>query len=105
MYLTIKDAADALRAGETTSVDLTAEALAQWTFPESMVDALREVPMGDNGALLRTAYELTARALYTRHRRTPLERLSMGRVSDAQAAAKLAAIRDDVETLRSAMGL
>jgi hypothetical protein len=87
------------------STQLTAEALQQWSFPTEMVDALREVRSGEQGALLRTAYELTARGLYTRHRRTPLERLSRGRVTDAQASVKLAAIKDDVETLRSAMGL
>ena len=87
------------------STQLTAEALQQWSFPTEMVDALREVRSGDQGALLRTAYELTARSLDARHRRTPLERLSQGKVTDAQASGKLAAIKDDVETLRSAMGL
>lgn len=85
--------------------ELTAEALQQWRFPLSMVDALRAVPHGAEGALLRTAYELTGRITDREHKPTPLDRLSGRRVSEAQTPARVATIRADVADLRSALGL
>ncbi|WP_182378054.1 HDOD domain-containing protein [Nocardioides sp. WS12] len=96
--------AEVRRYGISTP-QLTAEALQQWHFPVAMVAALREVQAGPEGALLRTAYEITARLLQPGHRRTSLARLSNGRVPESQAAPRLAAIRDDVTALRSALGL
>jgi HD-like signal output (HDOD) protein len=84
---------------------LTAEALQHWRFSAGMVTALRETPTGPGGALIRTAYELTARLTDTSHRRKPLERLSRHRMTEPQAAARLAGIRSDVASLRSALGL
>lgn len=84
---------------------LTAEALELWRFPSGMVDALREVPHGPAGALLRTAYELTGRIVEPRHKMTPLDRLSGRRVSESQTRARMAAITADVQALRSALGL
>lgn len=84
---------------------LTAEALRHWRFSPAMVTALREVPDGPEGALVRTAYELTARLVEPAHRRTPLGELSRHRVTETQAAARLAGIRADVAALRTAMGL
>lgn len=97
-------AAEAHRYG-ITSTQLTAEALQQWRFPSGMVDALRAVQAGEEGALLRTAYELTARLIHPRHPKVPLERLSGHRLTESQAAVRLAAIRADVEALRHALDL
>jgi HD-like signal output (HDOD) protein len=87
------------------SPQLTAEALAQWHFPAGMVDALRAVASGADGALLRTAYEMTARLLHPQHRKVALDRVSDGRMSEAQAPARLMAIRSDVLQLQAALGL
>jgi len=84
---------------------LTAEALQQWRFPTDMVDALRAVQSGKEGALVRTAYELTARLVRPGHKWASLERLSDYRITETQAPARLAAIRADVEELRKALGL
>jgi len=97
-------AAESIRYG-ICAPQLTAEALQQWRFPADMVDALRAVQSGSQGALLRTAYELTARLVHPGYRRTPLERLSNNRITEALASARLAAIRADVEKLRTALGL
>lgn len=85
--------------------ELTADALQQWSFPIGMVDALRAVPHGTEGAMLRTAYELTGRITRREHKPTPLDRLSERRVSETQTRARIAAIRADVTDLRSALGL
>ncbi|TQK69614.1 MULTISPECIES: HDOD domain-containing protein [unclassified Nocardioides] len=87
------------------SPQLTAEALTQWHFPAGMVDALRAVHSGADGALLRTSYEMTARLLYPHHRRVALDRVSDGVMSEAQAPARLMAIRSDVLQLQAALGL
>lgn len=84
---------------------LTAEALSQWHFPAGMVDALRAVQSGVDGALLRTAYEMTARLLHPRHRKVALDRVSDGRMTETQAPARLMAIRSDVLQLQAALGL
>ncbi|KAA1420982.1 HDOD domain-containing protein [Nocardioides humilatus] len=84
---------------------LTAEALQQWRFPADMVEALRAVQSGTEGALVRTAYELTARLVHPGHRYISLERLSGNRIAESQAVAKMAAIRADVQELRNALGL
>lgn len=100
----VRFAAESFRYG-ICAPQLTAEALHQWRFPADMVDTLRAVQSGNQGALLRTAYELTARLLQPGHRRTPLERLSNGRITEALAPARLAAVRADVAQLRTALGL
>lgn len=97
-------AAEARRYGICTP-QLTADALEQWHFPTAMVDALRAVQAGREGALVRTAYELTGRLVQVGHRKTPLERVSDGTVREIQAAFQLAAVRADVKELRSAFGL
>ncbi|HWI42426.1 MAG TPA: HDOD domain-containing protein [Nocardioides sp.] len=87
------------------SPQLTAEALQQWHFPAVMVEALRAVPLGPEGALLRTAYELTGRMVYPAHKKTPLDRLSDRRVTESLTPTRMAAIRSDVSTLRAAFDL
>ncbi|WP_239545950.1 HDOD domain-containing protein [Nocardioides nitrophenolicus] len=87
------------------SPQLTGEALARWHFPAAMVDALRAVHAGSEGALLRTAYEMTARLLHPQHRKVTLDRVSDGRMTEAQAPARLMAIRSDVLQLQAALGL
>ncbi|HWJ10748.1 MAG TPA: HDOD domain-containing protein [Nocardioides sp.] len=84
---------------------LTAAALEHWQFSDTMVTALREVPSGHEGALVRTCYELAGRLVDPRHRRTPLERLSRRRVTESQAALQIDRIRTDVADLRSALGM
>lgn len=96
--------AETCRYGISTP-QLTAEALQQWHFPAAMVAALRAVPAGPEGALLRTAYEVTARLVQPGHRKVSLAGLSHNRIPDSQAAARLAAIRSDVRALRTALGL
>lgn len=88
-----------------SSPQLTAEALQHWRFSPAMVTALREVPGGQDGALVRTAYELTARMLSPGHRRLRLDGLSRHRVPESQAATRIAGIRADVAALRAALGL
>lgn len=97
-------AAEAARYG-LCAPQLTAEALQHWQFPARMVTSLREARSGEDGALVRTAYELAARLVEPGHRRRPLERLSRYRLPESQAAARLAAVRADVAALRSALGL
>lgn len=96
--------AEACRYG-ICSPQLTAEALQQWRFPVEMVDALRSVHAGPEGALLRTAYEITARLVRPGHRTVSLGRLSGNRVTESQAPAQLARVRADVDALRTALGL
>lgn len=97
-------AAEARRYG-LCAPQLTAEALQHWRFSAGMVTTLREVPSGGEGAVVRTAYELAARLVEPGHRRKPLERLSRHRLTESQAAARLATVRADVAALRSALGL
>ncbi|GAB4007155.1 HDOD domain-containing protein [Nocardioides ultimimeridianus] len=88
-----------------SSSGVTAEALAQWRFPMLMVDALRAIDSGPDGALLRTSYEITRRLLQPGRRNAPLARLSDGRVGESQASAQMARVRTDVQELRVALGL
>lgn len=84
---------------------LTAEALRQWRFSTDMVDTLREVESGAAGALLRVAYELTARLLHPEHREIAVEQLSDNRVGESQVRGRLASIRAEVGELKSALGV
>ncbi|HVK30684.1 MAG TPA: HDOD domain-containing protein [Nocardioides sp.] len=88
-----------------SSPQLTAVALEHWRFSAAMVTVLREVPNGPEGALVRTAYELTGRLVAPGRPRTPLAGLSLNRVTESQAPARLAVIRADVAALRTALGL
>lgn len=97
-------AAETRRYGICTPL-LTAEALQQWHFPVRMVDALRSLPAGSDGALLRSSYEVAGRLLQPGHRRISLHQVSDGRLRETQAAAVLAVVRSDVQALRSALGL
>ncbi|WP_183095906.1 HDOD domain-containing protein [Nocardioides stalactiti] len=97
-------AAESIRYG-ICSPQLSGEALNQWHFPADMVDALRAVASGPEGALLRTSYELTARLVEPHHKKRALERLSDQRITETEASARLTAIRTDVRELRSALGL
>lgn len=97
-------AAEAVRYGPCAP-QLTALALQHWQFPARMVTTLREARSGDDGALVRTAYELAARLVEPGHRRRPVERMSRYCMTESQARARLVAIRADVAALRSALGL
>ena len=83
---------------------LTAEALQQWRFSADMVETLRETEAGAKGALLRVAYEMTARLLYPYHRDVPVERLSDNRIGEFHVHGRLAAIRSEVGDLKTALG-
>lgn len=83
---------------------LTAEALQQWRFSADMVETLRETESGGKGALLRVAYEMTARLLHPHHRDVPVERLSDNRVGEFHVHGRLATIRSEVVDLRTALG-
>ena len=84
---------------------LTAEALQQWRFSADMVETLREVESGPRGALLRVAYEMTARLLCPDHREVPVERLCDNRVSEFLVHGRLASIRSEVGDLKTALGV
>lgn len=87
------------------SPQLTAAALEHWDFPAAMVQELRAMPSGPEAALLRTAYELSARLLCPGHEPISLGRLSLHRITEDQAPTRLAIISGNVATLRSALGL
>lgn len=87
------------------SPQLTAEALQHWGFPAAMSEELRALPHGEEGALLRTAYELAARLLSPGHEPAALGRLSLHRITEDQAPARLAIISGNVASLRAALGL
>lgn len=89
----------------TSTPALTADALERWHFPPRMIDALRAVPSGADGALLRTAYELTGRLVRPGGNRLPLARVSDGRLTESQAPGVLTSVRSDVHALRTALGL
>lgn len=96
--------AESLRFGFSTP-QLTAAALEQWHFPGAMIAALRGVPSGPDGALMRTSYELAHRILQPGGRRTSLGTLSDGRVLDQHARGWLDDVRSDVQQLRAALAL
>jgi len=79
--------------------------LQQWRFSADMVETLREVECGPKGALLRVAYELTARLLHPRHREVPVERLCDNRLSEFHVYGRLAQIRAEVGDLKTALGV
>ncbi|HJQ05167.1 MAG TPA: HDOD domain-containing protein [Nocardioides sp.] len=100
----VRFAAEKRRFGISTPA-LTAEALERWHFPARMVDTLRAVPSGAEGALLRTAYEVTGRLVGPGRTRVSLAGVSDGRVKESQAPGVLASVRSDVDALRTALGL
>ncbi|MPQ97067.1 HDOD domain-containing protein [Modestobacter sp. I12A-02628] len=84
---------------------LTALALERWGFPPTLLSPMQQVDdlSSLDGALLRTAIEMTARILATDHQAVPMELLSCGRLRDDAVPALLQRVAADTEELRAAL--
>ncbi len=84
---------------------LTAVALRHWGFPRRMVSALQCVDdlTAPDGALLRVAFEVTARLSSRPHDAVPVERLCGGLLSEDALDLVLERVRAEAEKLRLAM--
>jgi HD-like signal output (HDOD) protein len=103
-------AAAARRAAEVqrygiSALQLTSVALEEWGFPASLVVPPRRVDdlTAPDGALLRAAFEVTARLCTPGHEPLPMSVLSGGRLAERDVAPLLETVRADAEELRSAL--
>jgi HD-like signal output (HDOD) protein len=96
-------AAEVQRYG-ISALRLTSVALEQWAFPAGLVLPLQQVedPASASGALLRSAFEVSAR-LTADHDRLPIEEVSCGQLRERDVPPILDQVRQDAEELRSAM--
>ena len=96
-------AAEVQRYG-ISALRLTSVALEQWAFPAGLVLPLKQVedPASTSGALLRSAFEVSAR-LTADHDRLPIEEVSCGQLRERDVPPILDQVRQDAEELRSAM--
>jgi len=96
-------AAEVQRYG-ISALRLTAVALEQWAFPAGLVLPLKQVedPASTSGALLRSAFEVSAR-LTADHDRLPIEEVSCGQLRERDVPPILDQVRQDAEELRTAM--
>jgi len=87
-----------------SALRLTSVALEQWAFPAGLVLPLTQVedPASATGALLRSAFEVSAR-LTADHDRLPIEAVSCGQLRERDVPPILDQVRQDAEELRSAM--
>jgi HD-like signal output (HDOD) protein len=97
-------AAEVQRYG-ISALRLTSVALEEWGFPASMVVPPRRVDdlTAPDGALLRAAFEVTARLCTPDHEPVPMSALSGGRLAERDVAPLLETVRADAEELRSAL--
>jgi HD-like signal output (HDOD) protein len=88
-----------------SALRLTAVALEEWGFPASMVAAPRHVEdvTAPDGALLRAAFEVTARLCTPDHEAVPMSVLTGGRLAERDVAPVLETVRVDAEELRRAL--
>jgi len=89
---------------------LTAEALLLWSFPTEMSEALSlvDVPVPNPvpaAVLIRVAVELAGRALDSRHKATPLERVTAGQLVETAAPPLVARVRDAAAALAAAFSI
>jgi HD-like signal output (HDOD) protein len=87
------------------SLRLTSVALEQWGFPPSMVTPLRTVDdsSSQDGALLRSAFEIAARLCTEGHEPVSISVLSGGQLGERDVAPLLETVRADAEELRRAL--
>jgi HD-like signal output (HDOD) protein len=97
-------AAERLRYG-MTAVELSAVALDRWSFPLSVILPMESIddPAALDGAVLRVAYELSARLVDDDHPLQSIARLSCGRLGEKDVRPALAHIRAEAEELRRAV--
>ena len=88
-----------------SALRLTSVALEQWGFPDGMVLPLKQVddPAAFQGALLRSAFEITGRLTDADHERLPIEAVSCGQLRERDLVGLLEQVRVDAEELRTAM--
>ncbi|MGZ4501976.1 MAG: HDOD domain-containing protein [Nocardioidaceae bacterium] len=88
-----------------SSVQLTAVALEQWGFPQSMVVPLQRVDdrTSTAGGLLRAGYEVISRLLIADHRPARIGPLSGNRIREDHLPEILYAVRNEAEDLRQLM--
>ncbi len=98
------------RAAETrryglNSLRLTAVALEQWGFPQPMIAPLKHVDdyRAEEGALLRSSFEVAARLTTEDYDAVPIVRVSCGRLREDDVVPMLDAVRSDAVELRRAM--
>lgn len=84
------------------ALGLTALAMRRWSFPDALVDPVAQVDdlTSSAGALLRGALEVTGRLTRPGHTVERIERLTGGRVSEAELPPLLAQVRTDAAELR-----
>ena len=101
---TARRAAEVQRYG-ISALRLTSLALEEWGFPAGMVTPPRYVEdvTAPDGALLRAAFEVTARLCTPDHEPVPMSVLSGGRLAERDVAPLLGTIRADAEELRRAL--
>ncbi len=98
------------RAAETrryglNSLRLTAIALEQWGFPDTMIAPLTYVDdyRAPEGALLRSCFEIAARLTTEDHEPVPIVRVSCGQLCEDDVVPLLDVVRADADELRRAM--
>jgi HD-like signal output (HDOD) protein len=88
-----------------SALRLTSVALEQWGFPAGMVLPLKQVddPAAFQGALLRSAFEVTGRLTDADHQELPIEAVSCGQLRERDLVGVLEQVRVDAGELRTAM--
>jgi len=84
---------------------LTAIALEQWGFPSTMTAPLNQIDdlASDEGALLRAAFEVTARLTVKDYEPVPIARFTRGQLREDDLPPILEQVRADADELRRAM--
>ena len=88
-----------------SALRLTSVALEQWGFPAGMVLPLQQVddPSAFQGALLRSAFEVTGRLTDGDHQELSIQAVSCGQLRERDVAGVLEQVRADAEELRTAL--
>ena len=88
-----------------SAVQLTAVALEQWGFPQSMIAPLQRVEDRTSlaGGLLRACYELVSRLTIPEHRPEPIGPLTRNSLREADMPELLYDVRNQAEDLRQLM--
>ncbi len=90
----------------TTQTEVTAEALATWSFPHCVVEAVRPAPVPSAGArCLATVHEAVARVLDPRQDPSDPALLSGGAVDDLRLRACLPLVVDEVERMQRVLAV
>jgi hypothetical protein len=88
-----------------SAVELTAAALEQWGFPQTMIVPLERMDDRTSlaGGLLRACYELVSRLLIPEHRPAPIGPLTRNTIREADMPEILFDVRNQAEDLRQLM--